>query len=399
MADIKLTTADTSGFIAQYWAQRALDVLRANIVAVQFVARDTDFAEPGWKGKSITVGYPGTFTAVDKAADTPLTPQVPSGGSSVTLTLNKHKAVPFLVEDFAAAQANGSLMDRYIQPATVALANQVENDILALATSFTGGVVGTPGTNMTSATLRTVDQQFNTLLAPQNDRVVIVSPKDKASLLGDTALQSFFAFSQPSTVKNGVIGQLYGMDVAMSQLVGTNPGVTLSVTSGSLGGTYTLTYNGQTTSALAFNADAPTVQAALVALSSVGANNVKVTGTTPGTSGGTLQVFFTGALYGTTLPLTASGASLTGTGAAVTVTTTTDNIAMHKNAIMFASRPFAPIPAGSGVNVAQAVDPESGLTLRIATQYDVNNVGTRVNLDILYGVQVLRPNQGFLVVS
>jgi hypothetical protein len=76
VANIKLTTADTSGFIPIIWAQRALDVLRNQIVALQFVARDTDFAEPGWRGKAITVGYPGTFTAVDKAADTPVTPQV-----------------------------------------------------------------------------------------------------------------------------------------------------------------------------------------------------------------------------------------------------------------------------------------------------------------------------------
>jgi hypothetical protein len=396
VANIKLTTADTSGFIAQYWAQRALDVLRNQIVALQFVARDTDFAEPGWRGKAITVGYPGTFSAVDKAADTPVTPQVPANGSSITLTLNKHKVVPFLVEDFAAAQANGSLMDRYIAPATIALAEQVENDVLSQFTGFTGGTVGTSGTNATSATVRTVDQQFNTLKSPQTDRILIVSPKDKAALLGDTTLQSFFAFSQPGTVKNGVIGRLYGMDVAMSQLVPTNPQVVLSTT-GTLGGTYTLTFNGQTTSAIAFNATAATVQAALVALSSVGAGNVLVTGTTPTTAGGTLQVFFTGTLYGTTLPLTGSGASLTGTGAALTISTTTDNIAMHKNAVMFASRPFAPIPAGSGVMVAQANDPESGLSIRLSAQYDVNSIGMRCNLDLLYGLQVLRANQGFIV--
>jgi hypothetical protein len=399
VANIKLTTADTSGFIPQYWAQRALDVLRNQIVALQFVARDSDFAEPGWRGKAITVGYPGTFTAVDKAADTPVTPQVPANGSSITLTLNKHKVVPFLVEDFAAAQANGSLMDRYIQPATIAIAEQVENDVLAPYTGFTGGTVGTSGTSLTSATVRAVDQQFNVLKAPMTDRILIVSPKDKASLLGDTALQSFFAFSQPTTVKNGVIGRLYGMDVAMSQLIPSGPQVGLSVTSGSLGGTYTLTFNGQTTTALAFNASAATVQAALVALSSVGTGNVVVSGTTPTVAGGALQVNFAGSLYGTTLPLTGSGASLTGTGAALTISTTTNNIAMHKNAVMFASRPFAPVPAGSGVSVAQANDPESGLSIRISAQYDVNNLGLRMNLDVLYGVQVLRANQGFIVAA
>lgn len=397
MANIKLTTADVSGFIPMYWAQRALDVLRNQIVATQFVARDTDFSEAGWQGKSITVGYPGTFTVVDKAADTPVTPAVPAGGTSVTLTLNKHKVVPFLVEDFAAAQANGSLMDRYIEPAVIALAEKIESDILGLYSGLTGGTVGTSGTNMTSASLRSARQQFNQAKSPMNDRVVIVSPKDEAALLGDTTLQSFFAFSQPGTVRNGVVGRVYGMDIAMSQLVPSNPAVVLAVTSGSLGGTYTLTFNSQTTSALAFNASAATVQAALVALSSVGANNAVVSGTTPGTSGGTLQVMFTGALAGTALPLTGSGASLTGTGAALTISTTTANLGLHKNAFMVAFRPFAPGPANSGVMTGQAVDPESGLSLRLQIQYDINSIGYRCNIDALYGTQVLRPDQGFIV--
>ncbi len=398
MANIKLTTADTAGFIPMFWAQRALDVLRNNIVAVQFVARDTDFTESGWKGKSITVGYPGTFVAIDKAADTPVTPQVATG-SSVTLTLNKHKVVPFLIEDFANAQANMDLMDRYLEPAVIALAEQVENDVLNVAATLTGGTVSTGGVDMTSASLRTTRMQFNVAKAPQNDRVVIVSPKDEVSLLGDTTLQTYFAYSQPGTVKNGVIGHVYGMDIAMSQLTPAGSRVVLSVTTAPLGGTYTLTFNGQTTSALAFGATAATVQAALVALSSVGAGNVIVSGATPTTAGGTLLVTFTGTLYQTALPLTGSGASLTGTGAALAIATGAGNVALHKNAILFASRSFAPIPANSGVMSAQVTDAESGLSIRISSQYDVNNIGYRTNLDILYGVKVLRPDQGFVVAA
>lgn len=77
------------------------------------------------------------------------------------------------------------------------------------------------------------------------------------------------------------------------------------------GGTFTLTFGGQTTSAIAYNATTATVQAALAALSSVGAGNVTVTGT----AGTYLAVFAT--VTGT---LTASGTSLTGFGAAVTIT-------------------------------------------------------------------------------
>lgn len=50
---------------------------------------------------------------------------------------------------------------------------------------------------------------------------------------------------------------------------------------GATGGTYTLSYKGQTTTALAFGANAATVQAALEALSTIGTGKVTVTGSAP----------------------------------------------------------------------------------------------------------------------
>jgi hypothetical protein len=77
------------------------------------------------------------------------------------------------------------------------------------------------------------------------------------------------------------------------------------------GGTYTLTFGGQTTTAIAYNAAAATVQAALVALSSVGAGKVTVTGTPTSF----LVVF----AVGTNGVLTGSATNLTGTGKAVNI--------------------------------------------------------------------------------
>lgn len=75
------------------------------------------------------------------------------------------------------------------------------------------------------------------------------------------------------------------------------------------GGTFTLTYSGQTTTALAYNASTAAVQAALIALSNIGPSDMVVTGT-PGaytlTFGGTLAATDVAAV-------TANGAALTAT--------------------------------------------------------------------------------------
>lgn len=67
---------------------------------------------------------------------------------------------------------------------------------------------------------------------------------------------------------------------------------TITVTGSPTGGTYTLTFGAQTTSTIAFDASAATVQAALQALSSIGAGNALVTGA----NGGPYTVEFAGTL-------------------------------------------------------------------------------------------------------
>lgn len=79
-------------------------------------------------------------------------------------------------------------------------------------------------------------------------------------------------------------------------------------------GTFTLTYKGQTTSAIAYNATASAVQTALQALSTVGAGNATVTGNTSGP----YTVQFTGTLANDTTALTGNGTGLTGGTFAIT---------------------------------------------------------------------------------
>ena len=103
---------------------------------------------------------------------------------------------------------------------------------------------------------------------------------------------------------------------------GTNEVQNVAITGTPTGGTFTLTYSGQTTGAIAYNATAATVQAALVALSNIGPGDVAVTGgPLPGTA---VDVEFTGALGGTNVAGMTHTDSLTGgTAPAVAVTTTT----------------------------------------------------------------------------
>ena len=93
------------------------------------------------------------------------------------------------------------------------------------------------------------------------------------------------------------------------------PGAAHLVTVTATGGTFTLTFGASTTAAIAEAATAATVQAALVALSTVGTGNVMVSGS----AGGPWAVTFIGAKADTALPLTGSGASLTPGGSMLVI--------------------------------------------------------------------------------
>jgi hypothetical protein len=304
MANITRTLADTSGFIPQAWAQRALDVLRANIVLAKRVVRDTDY-EPGWQGKTLNIPYPGTFAVQSKSENTAISPAAPTGGATVSVTLSNFKSVDFIVEDVANAQSTSQLMDRYVQPAAIALAEKLETDLFAQYANLTGTSTGTAGTDITAAVIRSSRKNLNDAKVPMTDRTLVLSDKDEIAVLGDTTLATYFAYSQNQAIAEGAIGRLYGFDVFTSQLVPAVAGTPVS----------------------------------------------------------------------------------------------TQCLAIHKDAILLATRPFRDLPPGSGVQSSVIVDQESGLSIRVLYQYDMNNRGVRVAFDILYGIVALRPGNGLVVLT
>lgn len=100
----------------------------------------------------------------------------------------------------------------------------------------------------------------------------------------------------------------------------TNEVQTATITGGPTGGTFTLTFSGQTTAAIAYNATAAAVQSALEALSNVNPGDIKVTGN----AGGPYTLTFGGQYLGDNVASITATASLTGgTTPGVTMATTT----------------------------------------------------------------------------
>jgi hypothetical protein len=107
---------------------------------------------------------------------------------------------------------------------------------------------------------------------------------------------------------------------------GTDEAQTVTITGTPTGGSFTLTFNGQTTGTIAYNAAATAVQTALIALSNIDTGDVTVTG---GPGPGTPYVVTFGGQYADeNVPqMTATPSFTGGTSPNVTVTTTTAGVA------------------------------------------------------------------------
>jgi hypothetical protein len=117
------------------------------------------------------------------------------------------------------------------------------------------------------------------------------------------------------------IGALAASAVAaVSAAYYQNEKQTVSLDSSVTGGTFTLSFSGQTTTAIAYNATAPQVQAALDALSTIGAGGVSVSVATP--SGWLVEFSGSGFANAQQALLTGTGTNLVGTVKTVAVAET-----------------------------------------------------------------------------
>ena len=225
-------------FIPEIWSDEIIAAYQKNLVLAPLVKK---MSMTGKKGDTIHVPKPVRGDAHAKAENTAVTVQNATE-SEVQVSINKHYEYSRLIEDITDVQALSSLRQFYTEDAGYALAKQVDSDLHGLATGLgTSGTTSTTSLNnagtffndasngLSTYTADTVvsadvfeDDAFRGIIqklddqdVPMDNRSFVVPPVLRNTIMGISRYVSS-DFVNNSTVVNGKIGQLYGIDVYVS---------------------------------------------------------------------------------------------------------------------------------------------------------------------------------------
>lgn len=356
--------------------------LRQQAVLAQLVNRSLGDSYAQQKGNAINVPIPSAVAARAVTPAVTFAANVDANPTVAVVTLDQWFEAPINLSDSDVANISPTFVPMQASEAIKSLVNNVDSFIFGLHTGFFG-FTGTPGTTPFNGSMTAAAQAKMVLsrqLAPLTDRRAVIDPLAEANLTINPAILDAAQRGDTQGIIQGTIGTKLGMDWYMDQNITTfTPGTgwvtgfTVSTTTG-VKGASTLQVLNATASGTILVGD----------LFTLGSDSKQYVVTAAATASATVGVALT--IY----PPLSAAASL-GTTLAVVASAYTVNLAFHRDAWAFASRPLSSVFQNG--NIFQApVDPISGIALRLelSRQYKQETL----SYDVLYGAGVTRRELG-----
>lgn len=383
-------------------ARVGLAQLENNLVMGKKVYRDysREFVKVG---DTISVRRPVKFVANDGAVA--INQDVTEGKFSLAMDKRKHVSWSFSTQDLTLSIEEYN--ERYIKPAAIALANQIDYDLCGLYKGVWNWV-GTPASPVNSyGDFAKAPERLDEMAVPQDMRNAVLSPTDSWGLITSQATL-FSPQLVGSAYTRGELGTLGGVATAMDQNIrthtngaaaggglinGANQDVTYAATANT--NQQTLITDDWTASTTFKEGDvftiadvyavnpvskAPTgILQQFVIKSDLTATGIDATLTIS-------PAIIVSGPYQTVDSVPADGAAITmmGTGSA----NYKQNLVFHKNAFALVMADLE-MPDGA---VFKARESQNGFSIRVLKWYDGDNDEEKIRMDVLYGVKGIYPD-------
>lgn len=369
---------------------RALISLRKTTLMPVLV--NTDYGTDA-QGKGSTINVPVPVAQTTSAVSPSNTPPAPANitPKTVPIALDQWQKTNFHLsdKDYGEINANAAFIPSQMAESVSALANDVNAHILA---QYKGiyGIVGTAGTtpfasDVTAATAAVT--KLNQQLCPRTMRRAVLDFAAEGNALGLAAFRDASQSGKDSVIREGQLGRFFGIDWNGDTQVPTHTSTALTAGAATINGAQAAgagstdnNATGTISIAKATNA-APLVAGDIIEFTVGGVvqQHTVVTGVT-------LAVGNTTVTVAPALRVATAGSE------AVTLRAThVVNMAFHRNAFAFASRPLMDdvedlVKAGLMTVMS---DPQTGLVMRLERSRQYKQ--TVWEIDILWGSKLVRP--------
>jgi N4-gp56 family major capsid protein len=242
-----ITNTTAASFIPEIWSDEIVAAYKKSLVAANL------FKKMSWNGKkgdTINIPVPTRGDAHIKQSESQVTLNTNSS-SLIPVLINRHYEYSNLIEDITEVQSLSSMRRFYTDDAGYALAKAVDTDLIQLGRGFNGGsdgagynkaYIGSNGTTLydktantnagnaaalTDAAIRRTIQRLDDNDVPMDGRFFIIPPSARNTLMGlDRYTEQAFVgeVGANNTIRNGEIGNLYGIPVFVSSNADTATG-------------------------------------------------------------------------------------------------------------------------------------------------------------------------------
>lgn len=237
----QVTNTTAAVFIPEIWSDEVIAAYKANLVAANLFKK---MSFKGKKGDTIHIPKPTRGQASLKASETAVT-LIAETESEVIVPIDKHYEYSRFIEDITEVQALTSMRRFYTDDAGYALAKQVDTDMVQLGrvmnggtadASYDAGYIGADGSTLydgsnaaalTDIAIRNVIQKMDDQDVPTSGRFFLIPPAARNTLMGldrYTAMDFVGEAASANTIRNGQIGNLYGIPVYVTSNADTTTG-------------------------------------------------------------------------------------------------------------------------------------------------------------------------------
>jgi P22 coat protein - gene protein 5 len=216
-----ITSANLASAIVKLVAADALPALMGNLVMGNLVNRDY---EPvlAQAGDTVNIPIAPILVANNIAEGGLVQTQNPNVGNA-QIVLNTHVEATFQIPDVTKVLAVPDLLQLYMHPAVIAIAQKIESDLLGLYASFSANTpVGTAGTPLTEAAVDAAETElFQSMVAQGEAKYLVVDSNTYSALRQIDRFSEFQTAGEAGlrALVDGTIGKLKDFFVFRSQFI------------------------------------------------------------------------------------------------------------------------------------------------------------------------------------